>query len=86
METNIYDQVLEKLKVRMGRVDKKIHDQFKRQTPFRMEPLSDKKLIEIYDSMGEEEWYGALDKFGVEQVDAFRQKAESIKARRQTYA
>jgi hypothetical protein len=85
METNIYDRVLEKLKVRLGRVDLKIHDQFKKQTPFRMKPITDKQLVEIYDAMGEQDWYDALDKFGVEEVDAFRTKAESVKARRETY-
>ncbi len=83
MEKNIYDRVIDKLLERRRLVNVKLSNQFKKQTPFGMEQLPDTEMEKIYDNMGEQDWYTALDKFGPEQVNAFKDKVQTIKLRRQ---
>lgn len=78
-EENIYNMVRGKLKERRQNVRIALQKRFAHTTPYGMEKLTDKRLIEAYDNMKEQDWYDALDKFGIEKVDAFKSRVEALK-------
>lgn len=76
---NLYDIVLDKLKDRQSNVRLVLQKRFEHTNPFRQEKLGKEMLIKTYDNMSEQDWYTALDKFGKDKVDAFRQRVETLK-------
>ncbi len=71
--------VQEKLRERRENVRIELQKRFAHTTPYGQTKLTNQDLIKLYDGMKEQDWYNALDKYGKDRVEAFRQRVEALK-------
>ena len=78
----LYDKVLDKLHQRRQGVRQKLYMQYKGQKPFRMEPIPNDKMVQIYENMNDEDVVYAVQKYGEDTVRAFVGDMEKLASRR----
>ena len=81
-EPNFYDTVVDELHKTKELVHAELTKQYRRQKPFRMEPVDNDSQLWIYDNMTVEDMSYAVKTYGEDTVNQFIYDMEKMKARR----